>query len=157
MDLEDRELEALLRSMPLARPSSAMDARVMGSRLRRRSPLVLTIFGSGALAAAAALALAVTLGWFGHTHAGAGTGQVVETTTTQPSRLADDTSLMRVEYVSDQKVIDSKIDPGNTTNPNPTRQIRVKNTETVKWVGPFDNIHVENKNEEVITVPVNVD
>lgn len=151
MDIEDRELEALLRSMPLARPSIAMDARVMGSRPKKRSPLVLTIFGSGALAAAAALVLAVTLGWFGQS------APVVD----QPNvDQADNTNLLPVKMVDDLKVIDSNVAPGNTTNPNPVQEIRAKNTRTYTWVDKLNGIHVENETKphnETITITTQVD
>lgn len=150
MTIEDREFEALLRSMPLARPSIAMDARVMAAK-PRRSVLPLTILSGSALAAAAALVLAVTLGWF---------GGPTTTTPADPARgnntMAADDSLAPMKIESENTVIDNKVTPGDTTNPNPVRQIRVESTDKVIWVGRDDSVHIEHKlkpHQEEIHLP----
>lgn len=141
MTMEDREFEALLRSVPLRQPSIAMDAKVMARR-PRRSSLKLTIFSSGALAAAAALVLAVSLGWFGHSTStpvapGGDKARVVDQ--------AANTDLMPTKITSDIKVTNTKVLPGDNTNPNPVREIRTNESQTVEWVGRDGSIHIEHK------------
>ena len=66
--MNDRELETLLRQVSLAKPSFAMDAKVMGLRPQQRLWPALTLTGIGA--AAAAVLLMLLLGYASFTPTG---------------------------------------------------------------------------------------
>jgi len=153
--MDDRELEALLRRMPLAKPGDSMDARVLARRPRRLA----WVAGGGTIAAAATLVLAFTLGWLGG-HAAPTTDPALAPHPAAPgSRVGYGDQLMPTEHVDVLAPSAPVAVPGDTTNPSPTRKVRESATGPYTWTDHDGGIHVEDTNkphdEEIhIEVPV---
>jgi len=158
--MDDREVEALLRRMPLVRPGNSMDDSVFARRPRRRWP---SAMGGGTLAAAATLVLAFTLGWLGwHTAPPAPAPSLIPAS--DPAfvpglRMEYGDQLMPAEPVAPLAPSRSVATPGDTTNPSPTRKVRETTTGPYTWTDRDGGIHVEDTtkphDEEIhIEVPV---
>jgi len=151
--MDDREMESLLRRMPLTRPGDEMDTKVLARRPRRVAwPLAL---GGGTLAAAATLVLALTLGWFGQR----GEVSPLAPPVPCPAHTGYGDHLMPTERVDNAgPLVPTK--PGDTTNPSPTRKVRESADGKTTWTGRDDSVHVEdplNPHEEEIHIEVPVE
>jgi hypothetical protein len=142
MTLDDRQLESLLRQLPLVKPSTSLDARVMA-----RPTLKIWSYvgvGSALAAAAAALIIVVLVHWT------AGDGGV--------TAVAEAHELQPINVVPVVNVIEDKIVNVGDDQP-PLHQITQEKFEKTTWVDKTNGIHIETTgapHREIILIQADV-
>jgi len=139
MTLDDRQLESMLRQLPLVKPSTSMDARVMA----RPTLKIWSYVGVGsALAAAAALIIVV----------------MAQGTAGAPGNVVKAPNLERINVVPVVNVIEDKIVNLGDNQP-PMHQITQDKFEKTTWVDKINNIHIETTSaphREIILIQADV-
>jgi hypothetical protein len=156
MNLSDNQVEALLRALPVVKPSAAMDARVMRDRPQ---PLWRYVAAVSSLAAAAAVVVALLPHGGGNKAPGIGPVAVqapAPTVNTQlPAALTGNFAPVNVEQIC--QVVSDEVHPG--ADRVPVREIRRRNIEKIVWEDKTSGVRIETTGqprEEVIIVKAEV-
>jgi hypothetical protein len=140
MVLDDRQLESLLRQLPLEKPSTSMDARVMA----RPTLKIWSYVGVGsALAAAAALLIVVLAHW------------PADEVNNKPMAAVH---LEQVSVVPVVNVIEDKIVNVGDNQP-PMHRITEETFQKTTWVDKTNGIHIETTgapHREIILIQADV-